>query len=111
MGMAFDSIVSNSCTVSGGTVKNSTLSPDVRVTSYPNVVSSTPFSHVALGRHCRIRRCIIDRNVHLPEGTTVGYDTEADRSRYFVTDSGITVVTRDYSLFENPVTVDYFTSE
>jgi hypothetical protein len=31
--------------------------------------------------------------------------------RYFVTDSGITVVTRDYSLFENPVTVDYFTSE
>ncbi|MGA7401507.1 MAG: hypothetical protein WCC99_07450 [Candidatus Sulfotelmatobacter sp.] len=25
--------------------------------------------------------------------------------------SGITVVTRDYSLFENPVTVDYFTSE
>jgi hypothetical protein len=28
-----------------------------------------------------------------------------------VTDSGITVVTRDYSLFENPVTIDYFTSE
>jgi len=28
----------------------------------------------------------------------------ADRQRYFVTDSGITVVTRDYSLFENPVT-------
>ena len=41
----------------------------------------------------------------------IGYDTEADRSRYFVTDSGITVVTRDYSLFDNPVTVDYFTSE
>ncbi len=35
---------------------------------------------------------------------------KASRSRYFVTDSGITVVTRDYSLFENPVTVD-FTSE
>jgi hypothetical protein len=40
--------------------------------------------------------------VHIPEGTTIGYDTEADRERYFVTDSGITVVTRDYSLFENP---------
>jgi hypothetical protein len=39
-----------------------------------------------------------------PEGTTIRYDAEADRSRYFVTDSGITVVTRDYSLFENPVT-------
>ena len=52
-----------------------------------------------------------DRDVHIPEGTTIGYDAEADRQRYFVTESGITVVTRDYSLFENPVTVDYFTSE
>jgi len=51
------------------------------------------------------------RDVHIPEGTTIGYDAEADRERYFVTESGITVVTRDYSLFENPVTVDYFTSE
>ena len=41
----------------------------------------------------------------------IGFDAEADRQRYFVTESGITVVTRDYSLFENPVTVDYFTSE
>jgi glucose-1-phosphate adenylyltransferase len=102
MGTALDSIVSNGCIVSGGVVKNSVLSPDVRVNSYSEVDSSILFSHVAVGRHCRIRRCIIDRNVHLPEGTTIGYDTEADRSRYFVTDSGITVVTRDYSLFENP---------
>ena len=42
---------------------------------------------------------------------TIGFDPESDRQKYFVTDSGITVVTRDYSLFENPVTVDYFTSE
>ncbi len=34
-----------------------------------------------------------------------------NKERYFVTDSGITVVTRDYSLFESPVTVDYFTAE
>jgi glucose-1-phosphate adenylyltransferase len=49
--------------------------------------------------------------VHIPEGTVIGYDTEADRQKYFVTESGITVVTRDYSLFENPVAVDYYTSE
>ena len=58
-----------------------------------------------------IRADIIDRDVHIPEGTTIGFDPESDRQKYFVTDSGITVVTRDYSLFENPVTVDYFTSE
>jgi glucose-1-phosphate adenylyltransferase len=110
-GMAMDSIVSSGCIVSGGTVKGSLLSPDVRVNSFTEVDDSILFSHVNVGRHCRIRKAIIDRDVHIPEGTTIGYDAEADRQRYFVTDSGITVVTRDYSLFENPVAVDYFTSE
>jgi glucose-1-phosphate adenylyltransferase len=110
-GTALDSIVSNGCIVSGGVVKNSILSPDVRVNSYSEVDDSILFSHVSVGRRCRIRKAILDRDVHIPEGTTIGYDAEADRQRYFVTESGITVVTRDYSLFENPVTVDYFTSE
>jgi glucose-1-phosphate adenylyltransferase len=99
------------CIISGGSVRNSVLSPDVRVNSYSEVDTSIIFSHVKVGRHCRIRKAIIDRDVDIPEGTVIGYDTEADRQKYHVTDSGITVVTRDYSLFENPVTVDYFTSE
>jgi glucose-1-phosphate adenylyltransferase len=110
-GEALDSLVSSGCIISGGQVKNSVLSPDVRVNSYSEVDSSILFSHVNVGRHCRIQRAILDRDVHIPEGTTIGYDAEADRQRYFVTESGITVVTRDYSLFENPITVDYFTSE
>ena len=111
MGHALDSLVSAGCIISGGTVKNCVLSPDVRVNSFSEIEDSILFSHVNVGRNCRIRKAIIDRDVHVPEGTTSGYDVEADRERYFVTDSGITVVTRDYSLFENPVTVDYFTSE
>src|SRR6201987_5197453 len=110
-GTALDSIVSNGCIVSGGRVEKSVLSPDVRVNSYSEVDQAILFSHANVGRHCRIRRAILDRDAHIPEGTTIGYDAEADRQRYFVTESGITVVTRDYSLFENPVTVDYFTSE
>jgi glucose-1-phosphate adenylyltransferase len=110
-GTALDSIVSMGCIVSGSTVKNSVLSPDVRVNSYSEIEDCILFTHVNVGRHCRLRKAIIDRDVHIPEGTTIGYDPEADRQRYFVTESGITVVTRDYSLFENPVAVDYFTSE
>jgi glucose-1-phosphate adenylyltransferase len=110
-GTAVDSIVSAGCIVSGSMVKNSVLSPDVRINSYSEVDASILFTHVNVGRHCRIRKAIIDRDVHIPEGTTIGFDPEADRRRYFVTETGITVVTRDYSLFENPVTVDYFTSE
>jgi glucose-1-phosphate adenylyltransferase len=111
MGVAFDSIVSGGSIISGGIVRNSVLSSDVRVNSYSEVDSSIIFAHVNIGRHCRIRRAIIDRDVHIPEGSVIGYDTETDRQRYFVTESGITVVTRDYSLFEAPMTADYFTSE
>ncbi|MGA3211541.1 MAG: glucose-1-phosphate adenylyltransferase [Terriglobales bacterium] len=111
MGVSLDSVVSMGCILSGGTVRNSVLSPDVRVNSYSEVDSSILFSHVNIGRHCRIRRAIIDRDVHVPDGTVIGYDPAADSQRYFVSESGITVVTRDYSMFENPVAVDYFTSE
>jgi glucose-1-phosphate adenylyltransferase len=111
MGHALDSLVSGGCIISGGTVKNCVISPDVRVNSYTEIEDSILFSHVNVGRNCRIRKAIIDRDVHVPEGTTIGFEPEADRERYFVTDSGITVVTRDYSLFENPVAVNYFTSE
>jgi glucose-1-phosphate adenylyltransferase len=111
LGTAVDSIVSMGCILSGGTVRNSVLSPDVRVNSYSEVEASILFSHVNVGRRCRIRRAILDRDVEIPEGTEIGYDIAADKQKYFVTESGITVVTRDYSMFENPVTADYFTSE
>ena len=91
-------------------MRNSVLSPDVRVNSYSEVDSSIIFSHVNVGRHCRIRNAIIDRDVHIPEGTSSASIPKATQE-ISVTDTGITVVTRDYSLFESPVAVDYFTSE
>ena len=110
-GTAIDSIVCPGCIISGGVVRNSVVSPDVRINSYTDVDASILFSHVNIGRHCRIRRAIIDRDVHIPEGTVIGFDPEQDAKNYAVTETGITIVTRDYSLFENPVPVDYFTSE
>jgi len=106
-GQAIDSIVSMGCIVSGGAVRSSVLSPNVRVNSYAEVDTSILFSHVNVGRHCRIRRAIIDRDVEIPEGTVIGYDTEADRQNYFVTESGITVVTRDSSLYESSKVESY----
>lgn len=106
-GTAVNSLVSGGCIISGAMVRNSVLSQDVRVNSYSEVESSIIFTHVNIGRHCRIRRAIIDRDVHLPEGTVIGFDQEEDRKNYFVTPSGLTVVTRDYSLYENPLSRDY----
>lgn len=106
-GMAINSIVSAGSIVSGATVRNSVLSQDVRVNSYSELDSSIVFSHVNIGRHCRIRRAIIDRDVQLPEGTVIGYDPTEDKKNYFVTPTGLTVVARDYSLYENPVAPDF----
>jgi len=106
-GSATNSIITAGVIISGASVSNCVLSQDVRVNSYSEIDSTIMFSHVNVGRHCRIRRAIIDRDVHIPEGTVIGYDPVEDKRRYFVTPSGLTIVTRDASLFENPVDPEF----
>jgi glucose-1-phosphate adenylyltransferase len=102
MGIAVDSVVSSGSIVSGGRVNRSVLGLDVRVNSYAEVEESIIFNHVNVGRRCRVRRAIIDRHVSLPEGTVIGYDMEADRMRYSVSDGGVVVVVRPESMLEEP---------
>ncbi len=102
MGVALDSIVAGGSIVSGGHVERCVLGYDTRVNSYSDVKDSIVFNHVSIGRHCRIRRAIIDRHVSLPEGTVIGYDLEADRSRYAVSENGVVVVVRPESMIEEP---------
>ena len=106
-GMAINSVITAGVIISGAVVSNSIVSQDVRVNSYSEVDSSIIFSHVNIGRHCRIRRSIIDRDVQIPEGSVIGYDPVEDKRRYFVTPSGLTIVTRDASLFETPVDPEF----
>ncbi len=49
---------------------------------------------VRVGRHARIRRAIIDRDVFIPRAAQIGYNEEEDRRRHTVTDSGVVVVTQ-----------------
>ncbi len=92
-GEAHDSMVCQGCIVSGGHVRRSILSPNVRVNSYAVVEESILFEGVDVGRHCRIRRTIIDKNVQIPQGTQIGYDLDHDRRRGFhVTEQGIVVL-------------------
>ncbi|HXR25989.1 MAG TPA: sugar phosphate nucleotidyltransferase, partial [Candidatus Binataceae bacterium] len=102
MGAALDSIVGSGSIVSGGRVKRSVLCYDVRINSYCEIETSIVYNHVNIGRYSRIRNAIIDRHVVLPEHTEIGYDLEADRQRYQVTDSGIVIVVREESMLEEP---------
>jgi glucose-1-phosphate adenylyltransferase len=92
-GEALDSIVCPGCIVSGGHVRRSILSPRVRINSYAVVEESILLDGVDVGRYCRIRRAIIDKDVKLPPYTVIGYDAEFDRRRGFaVTENGVVVV-------------------
>jgi glucose-1-phosphate adenylyltransferase len=94
-GEALMSMVCQGCIVSGGQVRGSILSPNVRVHSYAHVEGSILFDGVDVGRHCRLRRVIVDKDVKIPQNTTVGYDLEQDRRRGFtVTEQGIVVIAK-----------------
>jgi glucose-1-phosphate adenylyltransferase len=91
-GSSVHSIISEGCIISGGSVRNSILGRSVFVHSFSDIDDSVVMDYCNIGRHARIRRAIIDKNVHIPEGEVIGYDLEQDRKRFFVTESGIVVI-------------------
>jgi glucose-1-phosphate adenylyltransferase len=105
IGIATDSLVSDGSIISGGTINRCVLHPRVRVNSYADIDESILMDGVEVGRHSKIRRAIIDKGVHLPPGTVIGYDPELDRQRFSVTDSGIVVVPKGAVFEESRVTV------
>jgi glucose-1-phosphate adenylyltransferase len=56
--------------------------------------------NVDIGRHCRIRKAIIDKDVIIPPETEIGYDLEEDRKHYHVTPSGIVVIAKGTEVSE-----------
>jgi len=98
MGTAINSVISNGCIISGGSVKRSILSPRVVVHSYAEVEDSILLEGVDVGRHAKIRRTIIDKDVQIPPKTEIGYDLDEDAKRFTVTGPGIVVVPKGIRL-------------
>ncbi len=94
VGTSLDSLICNGCIISGGRVERSILSPDVRIHSYARVEDSILFDRVEVGRHAKIRRAIIDKDVKIPAGFSVGYRHEDDEKRFMVSESGVVVIAR-----------------
>jgi glucose-1-phosphate adenylyltransferase len=98
MGTAINSILSNGCIISGGSVKRSILSPRVMVHSYAEIEDCILLEGVDVGRHAKIRRTIIDKEVQIPQGMEIGYHLDEDAKRFTVTGSGIVVVPKGIRL-------------
>jgi glucose-1-phosphate adenylyltransferase len=102
-GEALDSIISPGCIISGSLVVGSVLCPNVRVHSYGVIDRCMLMPGVRVGRHARIRRAIIDRDVLIPRGAVIGFNPEEDRKRHTVTDLGVVVVTEDDDPLVEPI--------
>ncbi len=100
VGRTLNSLICDGSIVSGGLVERSLLGPNVRVNSFAYITDSIIMNNCSIGRHARIRRAIIDKNVTIPEGYEIGFDLEGDKKKYTVTESGIVVVAKNQILPE-----------
>lgn len=91
-GMALDSMVGPGTIISGATVRRSVVSENVRISMGASVEGSVIMPGVRIGRNALVRNAILDKNVVVPDGATVGIDLESDKAAYTVTASGITVI-------------------
>jgi glucose-1-phosphate adenylyltransferase len=95
VGKALDSLVAPGCIISG-IVRDSILSPNVVVRSWAAVDESVVFDGVVVGRNCKIRKAIIDKQNVIPPDTEIGYNPSRDLDRFTVTPRGIVVVPKGY---------------
>jgi glucose-1-phosphate adenylyltransferase len=101
IGVATDSLVCEGCIVSGGRIDKTVLGPAARVNSFAHVEESILFDGVDVGRHARLRRAIVDKNVEIPPGTEIGFDPVADARRFPVVD-GIVVIPKETRIPTRP---------
>lgn len=95
VGKALDSMVGQGCIITG-IVRDSVLSTNVITRSWSHVSESVIMDNVIVGRNCKVKKAIIDKNNYIPDGVNIGVDPTADKERFKVTQRGITVVPKGY---------------
>ena len=94
-GMAVNVLISGGCIVSGSHVALSVLFSNVRVHSFCHIDQAVILPHSDIGENCRLTKVVIDRGCKIPAGLVIGEDAELDAQRFFRTESGVVLVTRE----------------
>ncbi|MEJ1086977.1 glucose-1-phosphate adenylyltransferase [Microbacterium sp. Mu-80] len=93
IGNAIDSIVAAGSVLSGTHLERSVVGVGGVAAGGSTITDSVLLDQVQIGPGARVHRAVLDKNVVLDEGATVGVDRERDLERGFtVTESGLTVV-------------------
>jgi glucose-1-phosphate adenylyltransferase len=94
-GMAVDSMVSGGCIISGATVKESLLFTNVRVDAGSLIERSLLFPDVRIGQSCIVKNAIVDTAGEVPDGMRIGVDPAEDARRFYITEKGTVLATRE----------------
>ncbi len=88
-------LISGGCIVMGSNIRRAVLFSNVRVESCCTVHEAVVMPDTVIGRGSRLYKVVIDRGCQIPEGMVIGEDAEADRKRFFRTDNGVVLVTKE----------------
>ncbi|MCR5084443.1 MAG: glucose-1-phosphate adenylyltransferase [Succinivibrionaceae bacterium] len=100
------SLISAGCEIEGATIHRSVLGFRCEAGDGAQVEESVLIGDVRVGDHCRLRKVIIDRDVELAPGFSLGYDREADlrlcdphdKSRPQMSSGGVIVIPKGMRL-------------
>jgi len=87
-----NSMLSQGCIVTGATVRNSVLSPNVRIEPGAVVEGSILFDDVHVGAGAVVRNAIIDKHIVVPRGRQIGANPEQDAEEFTVSDGGVVAI-------------------
>jgi glucose-1-phosphate adenylyltransferase len=91
-GRIINSIISDGCIISGGTVEQSILSPSVIVERDASIYQSVIFDEAYIEPGAKINRAIIDKECRIRSGVSLGYDRQKDQARgCSISPGGVTI--------------------
>jgi glucose-1-phosphate adenylyltransferase len=96
-GISINSITSGGVVISGGSVQQSILSPNVFVDDEASVFESLLFNGVRVGKRAKLQHCIVDKDVVIPDDEIIGFDKKRDAERFTVSEAGVVVVPKGYA--------------
>jgi glucose-1-phosphate adenylyltransferase len=94
-GEAANLLVSGGCIVEGSSIREAVLFSGVRVHSCCTITQAVIMPDCVIGRGSRLRKVVIDRGCHIPEGMVIGEDEQQDAQRFHRSPGGVVLVTQE----------------
>ncbi len=95
-GYAVNSLIGDGSIVIGSMVKHSVIFPNVKIYENSEINDSIIFNDSIIGKNVRLRKVIVDKLVKIPNDVSVGMNLNIDKKHFYVSQSGIVVIPREY---------------